>query len=639
MNWHISSSCSKPRLSHKKSSTNHRISQSISLFNSTQNLQGLMLFGRTILQNQKEYNRIWTEKEHEKEIQDILLRKERKLITRKLSRSMDDLLIEEKPVVEDNEALSLLRETVDYLKSAQGWVKAIKQLDKGELFIFPKAISEVSDLIESIMEEHKVTNRKNAAEIKMLEAENTELNVKLRRSNELLDKATARIRELEEELKKTQLELNRRAKVILKQSKRLEEQETAYNADYTKLKEMLKQTLEDKKNYTNLSKEQSTKDGSFLKVLEKTIAIPLVDQSTNTESINLIQELNDIKSVIATPKVQLLVARMLKPEELVMVIKSSKCFYEAFTKNSAVTNHLVDQVLRTAKVKINTLKGSIEDLKSEERFNFLKDDAELVKLVDEFICKRNPIGTNLIKSLIDSRNFMYNGEIEKKESGILSGWSLSSMLGLSNKEKEPEDRGVEEIIEGEKGTTPENICITLNKAAARIGARHPEKMSKWINQLQLCFGMLFKSSIEFYVEAKKVEKVKNFLIKRLDEVKQKLLDTKKQNQDIKIALRNANEVKDIMCKKMKALDTQNLLLNAERVKNRKILSQVKNEAEENKQAAKKTIEDHKYSIKILVRKIKQMQKSLLIYESERAEYSKEFSQLNDYFFQLKDECY
>jgi hypothetical protein len=599
------------------------------------------LFGRTILQNQKKYNRIWTEKQHEKEIQEILLKKERKLITRKASRSMNSLLIEEDTLntIEGNEALCLLKETADYLKNAQGWVKVIKELDKGQLFIFPKATSEVSDLIENTIEEHRATHRKNIAEIKMLEAENIELNIKLRRSNEQLDKATARIGELEKELKEAQLELSRRGRVILRQSKRLKEQETAYNADYKKLNEILKQLSEDKKSYTNLSKEQSTKDYSLLKLSEKTIAIPLVDQSSNTEPINITQELNEMKSVIVIPKVQLLVAKMLKPEELVMAIKSSKCLYEAFAKNSAVTGYLVEQVVRRAKVKVNSLEQDIEKLRSDERFNFLKDDPELVKLVDEFICKRKPIGSNIIKPLTDSRNFMHNGEIEKKDAGMFSGWSLSSVFGLGSKGREGENGGVEEIIEREKETTPENICAILNKVAARIGARQPEKMSKWINQLQLCFGVLFKASMELYVEAKKVEKVKDFLVRRLEQLKQKLLDTKKQNQDMKIALRNANEVKDMMCKKMKALDTQNLLLNAEKIRNRNKLAQVKEEAEENNQVAKRTIEDHKYSIKVLVRKIKQMQKTLLIYETERAKYNKEFTQLNDYLFQLKDECY
>eukprot|EP00826_Nyctotherus_ovalis_P001411 TRINITY_DN10219_c0_g1_i6.p1 TRINITY_DN10219_c0_g1~~TRINITY_DN10219_c0_g1_i6.p1 ORF type:complete len:654 (-),score=145.75 TRINITY_DN10219_c0_g1_i6:288-2249(-) len=569
MNCPTSASGSKPAVSaphHKKNSTchllpKHRASQSIDLFNFAQNSQGLLLFGRTILQNQKQYSRIWTEKQHEREIQEILLRKEKKLITRKLSRSLENLLDDplleaeqaaEKPWAE-SEVLSLLKETARYLQSAQGWVEIIKQLDKGRLFIFPKGRSEVSDLIEKVVEEHKAACRKSAAEIKLLEDENAELNTKLKRTSELLDKAKTRIEQLDLELRNAQVEIHKKAKVIRRQSMKLEEQESMHNADYAKMQEMLKVALEDRKSLVDLSK--STKESSFLKLSEKTITNPLVDQCCGTDPVESksAPEVHGMQSVMNILRVQYLVASMLEPREVSAALRSSRAFYEAFTKNPKIAGYLLEQTTFKAKAKVNELQSTIQKLGDDDaRFSFLKDkklatEPEFVRLIDEFVCKRRAIGASLVRPLVSSRNFLYSGEMEKsdKKEGIFSGWSLTSMLGLSNQPKEPKDseeKTLEELITAEKESNPENICATLNRVAARIGSSHPEKMSRWINQLQLCFGMLFKGSMEFYAEAKRIEKVKNFLIDKLEQLRQKLADTKNQNQDMKTALKNVREV-------------------------------------------------------------------------------------------------
>lgn len=662
MNWAISGSGSKGTGSaphHKKNSTchllpRHRASPSIDLFNSAQNSQGLLLFGRTILQNQKQYSRIWTEKQHEKEIQEILLRKERKLTTRKFSKSLENLLDDpdeqtEKPWAE-SEVLSLLKETASYLQSAQGWVEIIKRMDKGRLFVFPKGRSEVADLIEKVEEEHKAACRKSAAEIKLLEDENAQLHNKLRRTSELLDKANARAEQLELELKGARVEIHKKAKAIHRQSMKLEEQEKMHNADYTKMQEMLKAALEDRKNLADLSK--STKESSFLKLSEKTITNPLADQCCGTDPVESepAPEVHGIQSVMNILRVQYLVASMLEPGEVSTVSRSSRIFYEAFTKNSRIAGRLLEQTTLKAKAKINELQNTIQRLGDDDaRFGFLKDknlgaDPEFVKLVDEFVCKRRAIGASLVKPLVSSRNFLYSGEMERseKKEGIFSGWSLTSMLGLSSQPKEAKD-SEEKILEGliaaEKGNNPENICATLNRVAARIGSSHPERMSRWINQLQLCFGMLFRGSMEFYAEARRVERAKDFLVDRLELLRQKLVDVKNQNQDVKSALKSAREVKEVMSRKVRELDTLNLILNAEKIKHKKIISQVKEETKEERQVAKKVILESKYNIKLLVKRVKQMQKTLSIFEAERAECTREFSQLSEYLLKFKGDSY
>ena len=67
-------------------------------------------------------------------------------------------------------------------------------------------------------------------------------------------------------------------------------------------------------------------------------------------------------------------------------------------------------------------------------------------------------------------------------------------------------------------------------------------MSQWIDNLQKCFGMLFKGCIDLYIESTNVEKVKNHLINTIEMVKGKTNQLNKQNEELKNDNKNLREV-------------------------------------------------------------------------------------------------
>lgn len=92
-----------------------------------------------------------------------------------------------------------------------------------------------------------------------------------------------------------------------------------------------------------------------------------------------------------------------------------------------------------------------------------------------------------------------------------------------------------------------------------------------------------------------------------------------------------------MLKKMKILDSQNLVLNTERIGYEKNMFLLRKEAEKEKEGLKKTIIEYENNIRLLIRKIKKMKKKEAFLENQRSLYSKEFIELDECFKSVKEE--
>eukprot|EP01022_Parablepharisma_sp_SALTPOND_P016521 TRINITY_DN2443_c0_g1_i1.p1 TRINITY_DN2443_c0_g1~~TRINITY_DN2443_c0_g1_i1.p1 ORF type:complete len:768 (-),score=102.31 TRINITY_DN2443_c0_g1_i1:1348-3651(-) len=661
--------------------------------------EGLLLFGRTVIQNQKQYKRLWTEKQHEKEIQELLFRREKLGNLPRCSKSVANFVggdteipLDKMPELgENNDIFYILKETTDYLGKTKGLVKNFVKANEAMLFPVAKENSEISDIVVKERETEKRKIEEANEKINALTEENLELKSKLAKSNTEFKEASERVTQLEAELKATQIELHRKTIFIQKQKIRMEESKRASDIDYTAVRKRLCATLEENiKLSSALDKEKSLKEelqavnkSLMQKLQEKSVNGLLVDQSCSTEpDMNTKNSANGvvgIHKVLSLPNVQIMIASMLQPEEVGALIHSSKAMYSSLSKNPSVLLHLLNQTTFNARTQMTSLQKIIEKLKDDDkRFAFLKKlkvavDPEFNKLIDEYICKKKPIGSFLAKSILDSRNFIYTGDIQKKamvekksdsSGGFFSGWGLSTVWNLAldvtnipgtvsskSASAQPEDDSlvIESIVNTEKHMSPETICGMLNKMATKIGSSQPGRMSQWINQLQLCFSMLFRGCMQFYSEAKDLEKLKNFLVDRLEGVKEKLKLIRKENEIMRKEVESIKEVgfykniekkkqvKEFMVKKMKALDTQNLVLNADRIGYEKAIFLLRKEKEEESEAAKKTLSEYERNIRLLIKKIKRMKRMQAALEAERVYYVKEFANLQDCFGLVKDE--
>ncbi len=285
---------------------------------------------------------------------------------------------------------------------------------------------------------------------------------------------------------------------------------------------------------------------------------------------------------------------MLEPAEISVLMRTSRWTLEAVLRERGTWSVLLGSTVRRAKAKIAELEQTVKEVKDDDkRFAFLKKikvaaDPEFNSLIDEYICKRKAIGLALTKPVTECRAFIYTGDTQKKVasaerkqessgSGFFSGWGIGSVFGMGDvqipgtkeEKKTPtadsEEADLGTIAAAEIGTAPETISGLLSKMAARIRTFQPERASMWLNQLQLCLGTLFRATLQFYTEAKNVEKLKNFLIDRLDILKEKLKESKAQVEQLSKQLENLDEVKEGISKKMRLLDSQNLLLNTEKI--------------------------------------------------------------------------
>lgn len=232
--------------------------------------------------------------------------------------------------------------------------------------------------------------------------------------------------------------------------------------------------------------------------------------------------------------------------------------------------------IQKAQTRIASLQFEIQNVKDiSNRITFIKkkesgNELEFNKLVEEYVGKRKRVGIHLTGPIQDCRSFLKSGDLVKtvqqpataaQQIGFFSGWNITGMFGYANmpnnqenspqKSKEEETESLAIIAKADKDLSCDSICDTLTKLATKIGTTHPERMSVWLNQLQLCFGIMYRSCLNLYTESKEVEKLKDFLVGELEFTKQALEAAKKSNLSIQNELKNTIEVYQSL---MKILD-------------------------------------------------------------------------------------
>ncbi len=257
--------------------------------------------------------------------------------------------------------------------------------------------------------------------------------------------------------------------------------------------------------------------------------------------------------------------RMLEPREVAALLVTSKRVNEVIAANKATWAHVLRQVSRRAKDSINTLQTKIELMKDDDkRFAFLKTteggatDEEVKRLIDEYICKRKRLGDSLVKIVQDCQSFIYTGETyQEGKKQILAGKdgtgggllsALKGMIGMGGDvaaAKDPaaaaalpkeEDPAVvlSGIISGEKSATLDSAVAILSNTGNKLAKVSQERVAKWVMTLHRSFVLLFRSTLNFYCEARDVEKLKDFLSSRFEQLKDRnreLRDECKKAQD------------------------------------------------------------------------------------------------------------
>ncbi len=265
---------------------------------------------------------------------------------------------------------------------------------------------------------------------------------------------------------------------------------------------------------------------------------------------------------------------MLDAKEICVVMVTAKWTRDSVLGVKNTWIQLLVATTRRAKAKTAALELALQKVRDDDkRFAFLRkikvaSDPEFNRLIDDYICKHRTIGSSLSKPVTECRSFIYSGDIQRRTApvdkkpeagGFFSGWGLSNVFGMGGEVEVPgtvkKPAGEEKadandsdgadlgtIANTDKHVSAETICGMLSKMAGRIKASQPEKLNTWLNQLQLCFGALFRSTLQFYTEARDVEKLKDLLVDRLETVKQKMKDLNSKNADLLKEIENHNQV-------------------------------------------------------------------------------------------------
>ena len=276
---------------------------------------------------------------------------------------------------------------------------------------------------------------------------------------------------------------------------------------------------------------------------------------------------------------------MLEPKDIASLLCTSKKINESLAANRMLWLHSIKQLSTKAKDSVSMLNEKLELLKNDDkRYAFLKGpegatDEDIKKLIDEYICQRKRLGDSIVKIVQDCKAFIYTGEIQfdaKKvaiatpvkpaEAGSGFFGTIGGMLGLgavmgTSAKAEPlkeEDVGaiLATIVTGEKNMSPEGINSTLTNTAKKLASLNQDKMSRWVVTLQKCFATLYKATLYFYCEARDVEKLKDFLTDRFEQLKNKLKDTKEENKKLQEHVKDHSSTMNEIMKTVKDLNTQ-----------------------------------------------------------------------------------
>ena len=630
----------------------------------------LGLFGNNIITNQRNYKRLWTEKQHEKEIQELLLRKESAKGKPYTSFVQYEEMEEDFGNIfglgENNYSFYLLKETADYLTQVKEPLKQLKRLEGGMLFPIGIQSSEVQDIMLNELEDQKVKYETFKSKFNEMEMLNIELRGKIQELEKKVAEKNERIKWLEAELGNTRDKL--KSHLLNIHAMTFKENMKAAAADYAVIKQQLQVSLKDNEQLTlkltkekELNKELKSLNASLLMRLgNKSVSI-LMDQATNTDKELLAHKVysSRLSQLLSIQKVSTIIVSMLAPKDFFNIILSAKAIYNLL-RNQDVYIHLLNKLALDNNTKVKRLEETIEGLKeNDKKFEFLKganvsSDPEFTRLVDEYICKKKVIGNALIKPLVDSRSFLYSGDIDNKSlpnkkpedsGGFFSGWGISSVLNFAKNtiaipkdtQNKKEIETLNLIINSEKQLTPSSICEMLNKMALELRQKQASRLSVWVKQLQLCFGMLFKGCIEFYLEAKDIEKLKDFLLYRVEDLKKKLTAITIQRDEHCKSIENARELMNYMSEKVKVLDRQNLLLSTENVKCKKTINLLEKKYEEERVAMVNRIVEQQKAIKLLVQRAKRIENTQSTLDVENREYRKELAGLSDYFNQIREQ--
>ena len=240
---------------------------------------------------------------------------------------------------------------------------------------------------------------------------------------------------------------------------------------------------------------------------------------------------------------------MLDLSDITALSCTSKKANEIISSNKTTWLHIISQVKSENRKITNELKEKIELLENKDkRFAFLKNPnttKEMNQLIEDYVCKNKFLGSSIAKIVKDTKSFIYTGEmnnespVKEKPKETSGGFfsALSNVFGYNTtpEQKETEDESDKiftEIIASEKSISAEAINGLLTTTSKRLAFTNQEKVNKWVMTMQKCLSQLYKGVLMFYGEAKDVEKVKDFLTKRYEQVRSKLKEVKETNEKL-----------------------------------------------------------------------------------------------------------
>ncbi len=216
------------------------------------------LLASTVVLNQKKYNRMWAEQLHEKEIQELLLKKEESSLHPAcpgrtcMSAAGSDLPPEASAVEsaavnlgESNDVFYVLLEAIEHLKKCKRCVKGEVAKYDGQEFPMAKLLSDANaELQEELAQERKrnFLTKENAVK---LEKENEQLRSDLNAAQRALKDSARTLAALKSELNSDRQELLKLRRLATSQRESLAELRRAGNSESEALQRKLARVVEE----------------------------------------------------------------------------------------------------------------------------------------------------------------------------------------------------------------------------------------------------------------------------------------------------------------------------------------------------------------------------------------------------------
>ncbi|CAG9318938.1 unnamed protein product [Blepharisma stoltei] len=297
--------------------------------------------------------------------------------------------------------------------------------------------------------------------------------------------------------------------------------------------------------------------------------------------------------------------------EFCALMQINKRFHSVLSKDRSIWNQISNDIIKQTSV----IPIPIDPI----QIYFSPEDKEEIKLlIGKFVAQEYVIGKPFEEKLLNATKTLLT---LKKQTEIAT----------SSQGQQEKFSSVEELISNTFQI--DKTVMLLNKGAALL-ASNPQKMGEYINFMQTSFAGLLLEGARLLIDAKQIEKLKNFFVVKIRETKAKLLSSEHSRDSLEVALNAQLDIKGSLVKRLHDLDMNY----TKKVSDLAFLKQTLKQLEVEKLQLKKNLElsskEFEENRHILANEIFKLREKLDVATAQKKELIEAFEDFGKMFYSL-----